>query len=107
MAANEYVFIDRWRVEGDIKEVADIIEDAMQLPRWWPSTYLDVEELEKGEGNHGVGKLIALHAKGWLPYTLRINFRTVESNYPHGFTMLATAIWKERASGNLIRTVLP
>jgi hypothetical protein len=31
-----------------------------------------------------------LHAGGWLPYTLRINFRTVESRYPHGFSMDAT-----------------
>jgi hypothetical protein len=28
-----------------------------------------------------------VRAGGWLPYTLKINFRTVESNYPHGFTM--------------------
>lgn len=108
MAANEYVFVDRWRVEGDVREVADIIEDAMQLPRWWPSTYLDVEELEKGEGERGVGKLIRLHAKGWLPYTLRINFRTVESNYPHGFTMNATGdlegrgVWKFEQDGRFV-----
>ena len=32
-------------------------------------------------------KLISLRAGGWLPYTLHINFRTYESNYPHGFSM--------------------
>lgn len=31
-----------------------------------------------------------MRAGGWLPYTLRINFRTVESLYPNGFTMDAT-----------------
>lgn len=89
MPANDYHFIDRWRVEGDVREVADILEDVLSLPRWWGSVYFDVQELEPG-GEHGVGRLIRLHAGGWLPYTLRINFRTIESRYPHGFSMEAT-----------------
>jgi hypothetical protein len=86
----DYHFVDYWRVEGDVKEVADIIEDALSLPRWWPSVYFEVKELEPGNDAHGVGKLISLRAGGRLPYTLRINFRTVESRYPHGFSMDAT-----------------
>ena len=89
MGTNAYHFIDRWRVEGDLKEVADILEDALSLPRWWGSTYFDVKQIEPG-GDDGIGKLISLHAGGWLPYTLRINFRTVASNYPRGFSMDAT-----------------
>ena len=89
MATNAYHFIDRWRVEGNVKEVADILEDALSLPRWWGSVYFDVEQIEPG-GQHGVGKLVRLHAGGWLPYTLRISFRTIESRYPHGFSMDAT-----------------
>ena len=89
MATTDYHFVSNWRVEGDVSEVADIIEDAPGLTRWWPSVYFHCEELERG-GEKGVGKLIRLHAGGWLPYTLRINFRTIESNYPNGFTMAAT-----------------
>jgi hypothetical protein len=89
MPSSDYHFIDRWRVEGDVKEVADILEDALSLPRWWPSVYFEVQELEPG-GEGGVGKLIRLRAGGWLPYTLRINFRTVSSDYPHGFAMDAS-----------------
>ncbi len=89
MPVNDYRFIDRWRVEGNAEEVADILDDALSLPRWWPSVYFEVQELEPG-GEHGVGKLISLRAGGWLPYTLRINFRTVESRYPFGFSMDAT-----------------
>ena len=89
MATTDYHFVNKWRVEGDVKEVAEIIEDASGLTRWWPSVYFEYEELEPG-GQHGVGKLIRLHAGGWLPYTLWINFRTVESNYPYGFTLEAT-----------------
>src|SRR3989442_5419481 len=89
MPTNAYHFVDRWRVEGDVKEVADILEDALALPRWWGSVYFDVTEIEPGE-ERGIGKLISLHAGGWLPYTLRLDFRTVESRYPHGFSMDAT-----------------
>jgi hypothetical protein len=89
MPTNDYHFVDEWRVEADVKEVADIIEDALSLPRWWPSVYFGVKEIAPG-GAGGVGKLIGLHAGGWLPYTLHINFRTYESNYPHGFSMEAT-----------------
>lgn len=89
MGTSAYHFVDRWRVEGDVKEVADILEDALKLPIWWGSVYFDVKEVEPGEA-HGIGKLIRLRAGGWLPYTLTINFRTIESNYPHGFTMEAT-----------------
>src|SRR5436190_3066539 len=105
MADNAYHFVDRWRVAGDIKEVADILEDALSLSRWWGSVYFDVKEIEAGE-QHGIGKVIKLHAGGWLPYTLRINFRTVASNYPHGFTMDATGdlegkgIWTFKQDGN-------
>ena len=89
MHGNDYRFIDRWRVEARVEEVADILEDALSFPRWWPSVYFEVQELEPG-GEHGIGKLISLRAGGWLPYTLRINFRTFESRYPHGFSMAAT-----------------
>ena len=89
MSVNDYRFIDRWHVEGTVEEVAGILEDARSLPRWWPSVYFEVQELEPG-GEHGIGKLISLRAGGWLPYTLRLNFRTVESRYPFGFSMDAT-----------------
>src|ERR1700686_2105094 len=89
MPDSDYHFIDRWCLEGHVKEVADIIDDALSASNWWPSVYFEVNELEPG-GEGGVGKLISLRAGGWLPYTLRINFRTTESRYPNGFSMDAT-----------------
>jgi hypothetical protein len=71
MTDNEYQFVDRWHVEADVKEVADVLEDALALPRWWGSVYFDVEQVEPGD-EKGVGKLISLHAGAWLPYTLRL-----------------------------------
>ncbi|HEX8186689.1 MAG TPA: SRPBCC family protein [Blastocatellia bacterium] len=86
MAVNDYHFITCWRVEGTINEVADILKDAEGLPRWWPSVYLDVRVLEQGDEN-GIGKVVSLHTKGWLPYTLRWQFRVTESRYPNGFSL--------------------
>jgi hypothetical protein len=107
MSLSDYHFIDRWRVEGQVREVADIIEDAPSLAVWWPSVYFEVNELEKG-GDGGVGKLIGLRAGGWLPYTLRIRFRTTESRYPNGFSMEAsgdlegTGIWTFEQDGRFV-----
>ena len=77
MAKNEYHFITRWQVEGDVREVSDILEDVPSLARWWPSVYLDVDILEPGD-ERGVGKVVGLYTKGWLPYKLRWQFRVTE-----------------------------
>jgi hypothetical protein len=88
MASNDYHFITHWRVKSTVKEVADILSDALDLPRWWPSVYLDVQQLEKGD-ERGVGRVIGLYTKGWLPYTLRWQFRVTEEHYPYGFSLEA------------------
>ena len=51
--------------------------------------YLDVEILKAGDEN-GIGKLVSLHTKGWLPYTLRWQFRVTDSRYPFGFSLEAS-----------------
>ena len=78
---NDYVFVTHWRVEATIEEVAEILDDALSLPRWWPAVYLQVRQLPDD--------VIDLHTKGWLPYTLRWQFRVVESRKPYGFTIEA------------------
>ena len=88
MPSNQYHFITDWQIPGAINEVADILKDAESLPIWWPSVYLDVKVLEPGDES-GVGKVVSLYTKGWLPYTLRWKFRVEESNYPHGFSLRA------------------
>jgi hypothetical protein len=74
MASNAYHFITRWRVQGTVQEVREVLEDAPDLARWWPAVYLDVREVEPGDAR-GVGRVISLYTKGWLPYTLRWSFR--------------------------------
>jgi hypothetical protein len=88
MSSNDYHFITHWRVKSTVEEVAGIIGHASDLVRWWPSVYLEVQELEPGD-EQGLGKVVGLYTKGWLPYTLRWQFRVTESRYPHGFTLAA------------------
>ena len=108
MALNDYHFITVWRVEGSVREAADILKDAASLTRWWPSVYLDVEQIEPGD-EEGVGKLVSLYTKGWLPYTLRWRFRVTESRYPYGFTLVAEGdfdgrgVWTFEQDGDRVR----
>jgi hypothetical protein len=77
MPTNHYHFITRWHIQGSIEEIAHILTDAPALARWWPSVYLDVRELAPGD-QRGLGKQVGLYTKGWLPYTLRWQFRISE-----------------------------
>ena len=88
MSITDYRFVSRWRVRGEVEEVADVLGDAEGLARWWPSVYLKVETLEPGD-ERGAGKLVRLHTKGWLPYTLRWEFRTVAADHPRGYEVEA------------------
>lgn len=80
--ANVYHFVTRWSVPGSCGEVADVLGDPLALPRWWPSVYLRVDQLEP-PGPDGVGRRVRLHTKGWLPYTLTWELVTVEQFYPN------------------------
>lgn len=80
--AHDYHFVTRWRVPGTCGEVADVLSDPLALPRWWPSVYLRVDQLEP-PGPDGVGRRVRLHTKGWLPYTLIWELVTVEQFYPN------------------------
>jgi hypothetical protein len=88
-ARNDYVFVTRWRVQASIEEVSAILDDAADLPRWWPAVYLDVRVVEPGD-DRGIGRVVELFTKGWLPYTLRWRFRVTENRRPHGFSLEAS-----------------
>src|SRR5215471_7350506 len=104
---NDYHFVTQWRVPGTIDEVSEILERAEDLPRWWPSVYLDVKEIEPGQPN-GIGKVVCLYTKGWLPYALRWQFRVTESNKPNGFALEAfgdfqgRGIWTFQQEGECV-----
>jgi hypothetical protein len=76
---NDYVFVSRWRVDGTVGEVADVLGDFSGLTRWWPSVYLEVEQLRPPDAR-GLGRRVRVLTRGWLPYTIRWEFETVESS---------------------------
>ena len=102
LPSSQYHFISRWRVEGTCGEVADVLDDPLSLPRWWPSVYLDVWEVRPRNAN-GLGGLVKLHTKGWLPYMLRWEFEVVENRYPHGFSLVAKGDFDGRGQWTLLQ----
>lgn len=110
MADNEYHIITEWRVRGTVEEVADVLIQATDLARWWPSVYLDVQEIEPADEN-GVGRVVQLYTKGWLPYTLRWTFRVTEFSYPHGFALeawgdlIGRGIWSLEQAGEWVNVI--
>lgn len=102
---NDYHFITRWRVAGTAEEVSTVIGDPTELPRWWPSVYLAVDELAPGDAS-GTGRRIALYTRGWLPYTLRWDFEVTRADGPGGLELVASGdfvgrgIWSFEQEGD-------
>src|SRR5258708_38337261 len=88
MPSNDYHFITNWRVPGTVAEVSEVVSNAPDLARWWPSVYLRVNQLAAGDAR-GLGKVVDLYTKGWLPYTLRWQFEVTEL-YDDGFRLEAS-----------------
>ena len=78
---NDYHFVTDWRVAGRSEDVAAVLSDPLDLPRWWPSVYLEARELEAA-GPDGTGQVVDLLTRGRLPYTLRWQFRVTEADPP-------------------------
>jgi hypothetical protein len=104
---NDYHFVSQWQVAGKIEDAYDLIANPVDYPRWWPSVYLEIEELAGGNES-GVGQRFRLHTKGFLPYTLRWESYAVEARRPHRLEIRATGdfngrgIWTLRQNGPLV-----
>ena len=70
MAEPGFTLTTRWLVAASIEEVAAILSEPERLPEWWPAVYLAVDLLDPGDAR-GLGRTVAFHTRGWLPYTLR------------------------------------
>jgi hypothetical protein len=107
----EYHFITSWKVGGTAQEVAEVLRDAQGLARWWPSVYLEVRQIEPGDAVTGVGRVVELFTKGWLPYTLRWRFKVTESRGMQGFSLVAegdfvgTGIWTLEQEGDVVDVI--
>lgn len=84
VTTNDYHFVTHWRMRSTCEEITEILHDAPGLTRWWPSVYLDVQMLEAGD-ERGIGRVVGLYTKGWLPYTLHWRLRITDNHNPYGF----------------------
>ncbi|MFO0844524.1 MAG: polyketide cyclase [Gemmataceae bacterium] len=106
MFSSSYHFVTRWRVEGTPQEVYTILDEPLDLPRWWPSVYLDVREEQTPRG-----QVYHLLTKGWLPYTLRWEFRRTEKVPFERMALEArgdfvgAGVWTIRADGRCVEVV--
>ena len=89
MASNDYHFVTVWDIPATPDEITEVLGDAPALARWWPSVYLTVRQVAPGD-EQGLGKVVDLWTKGYLPYTLRWQFTVSESDPPTGFRLEAS-----------------
>lgn len=103
--AADYSFITTWKVAATREEVYAILEDVESLATWWPAVYLDTKIRAAGQPG-GVGKIVELYTKGWLPYTLQWTFQVTAARHPEGFSLRATGdfvgegVWEFRQEGD-------
>jgi Polyketide cyclase / dehydrase and lipid transport len=104
MGIHDYRFVTRWLLPATPREVSDVLGDPTDLPRWWPSVYLEAREIGPG-GPDGVGREARLRTRGWLPYTLDWTLRIASRRDPHGFSFEAhgdfegTGEWRFEPAG--------
>ena len=95
-----------WHVRGRIEDVADILSQPEEFPRWWGDVYLAVKTTAKGDANN-IGQTVSVHSKGWLPYRLNWHGKLIENHMPTSWTVDATGdlvgrgIWTLAQKGDI------
>lgn len=102
MAVHDYRFVTEWRVQGTREEVFTILERPQELSRWWGAVYLDVRVLSAGSET-GVGRVVSLHTRGRLPYSLRWQLRVTDADRPAGFGFEASGDFEGTGRWSLVQ----
>lgn len=100
MTSKEISIPSSWRVKGKVSDVYDIVSTPTDFVRWWSSVYLEVEELEPG-AEDGVGRIVRLHTKGKLPYTINWVAKATQIEKPHRIVLEATGDLQGRGEWRL------
>lgn len=99
---NDYHFITHWRARGSKDDVYAVISDPLAYVNWWSGVYLDVKELDPGDGR-GIGRRFSLLTKGRLPYRLRWESTTAEIAAPDRLAIRATGDFEGRGIWTLVQ----
>lgn len=108
MAAPEFVIPSHWLIEGRVDDVYDLISKPQDFVRWWSEVYLRVEEIVPGD-EKGIGTILDLHTRGWLPYTLRWRSKATDVEKPNRLVIAAQGDlegrgeWRFRQDGEWVR----
>jgi hypothetical protein len=89
VAANDYCFVTRWRVDATPTEVFDVLDHPLDYVRWWPSVWLRAELVEPGSPA-GIGRRVRFLSRGRLPYTLQWTAETIAVDAPTHIAVRAT-----------------
>jgi hypothetical protein len=106
MAAHDFHIITTWRIPGRIADIAAILTDAVALPDWWGEVYLSTAITAPGDAL-GIGRKVAVHSKGRLPYAIRFTAELVSANMPHTWQIAATGdltgqgVWRLEQQGDV------
>jgi uncharacterized protein YndB with AHSA1/START domain len=100
--SGQYHFITRWRVQGTAEEVFAILHQPLDYPRWWPSVYLSVQEVDPGDID-GKGRRVSLLTKALLPYQLRWESTTTEVVPPSRIALRASGEFDGRGIWSILQ----
>lgn len=82
---SEYSFIDRWKVVGNVNEVAEMLLNTASMSNWWPQiSRIVVAESGKTDGAE---RSFAAKTFGFMPYTLAVWFHIVDVSFPEQFSV--------------------
>ena len=88
MKSREFHIPTTWRVRGSAARVFDVLSKPLDFVRWWPDVYLAVREVKAGDAS-GLGRVVDLHTKGWLPYRLSWEAEVVAIDKPRSMSLRA------------------
>ncbi|MFD1021023.1 hypothetical protein [Thalassobacillus hwangdonensis] len=111
MKSNQYEMRKTWKVKGNRDELFEILTNAVDYPRWWPSLFLDIEDT--GVVKEAGGNMYALRSTGgWFPATLQWNLVNVNESTPYRVSVRACGdvtgrgTWKLTEDGEYVNVEL-
>lgn len=82
----EIKFFSRWRVEGNLPEVSQILTDLAEYPRWWSEAWAQAEVVDPGD-EAGLWRITSLGRTGGALSGRLMSWRLVADERPLSWVM--------------------